>query len=111
VNLACNQDFQNVFVQNLAFSSIRFPVSPSDTRGLNCIQSLVISEYYIKMGLDVWVEEYYVNGRPDIIVNKDSKKIAIEIETVKSNYVGDEKNSINHKMWHLAIIQITHDYY
>ena len=87
MDLACNQNFQNVFVQNHAFSSIRFPVSPSSTRGLNYIQSLVISEYYIKMGLDVRVEKYYVNGRPDIIVYNDNKKIAIEVEMGKSNYV------------------------
>jgi signal recognition particle subunit SEC65 len=46
-----------------------------------------VSEYYKNMGLDVRVEEYYINGRPDIIINKKDKKIAIEIETGKSNYV------------------------
>ena len=46
-----------------------------------------VSEYYKDMGLDVRVEEYYINGRPDIIINKKDKKIAIEIETGKSNYV------------------------
>jgi hypothetical protein len=35
----------------------------------------------------VRVEEYYINGRPDIIINKKNKKIAIEIETGKSKYV------------------------
>ena len=46
-----------------------------------------VSEYYKDMGLDVRVEEYYINGRPNIIINKKDKKIAIEIETGKSNYV------------------------
>jgi hypothetical protein len=46
-----------------------------------------IAEYYKALGLDVRVEEYYVNGRPDIIVRKDGKKIAVEIETGKSDYV------------------------
>jgi len=53
-----------------------------------------VSEYYKDMGLDVRVEEYYVNGRPDIIVNKDGKKIAIEIETGKSNYVGNVERAL-----------------
>ena len=53
-----------------------------------------VSEYYKKMGLDVRVEEYYVNGRPDIIISKDDKKIAIEIETGKSNYVGNIKRAL-----------------
>ena len=53
-----------------------------------------VSKYYKKMGLDVRVEEYYVNGRPDIIVNKDDKKIAIEIETGKSNYVGNVERAL-----------------
>lgn len=46
-----------------------------------------VSEYYKKLGLDVRVEEYYLNGRPDIIVIKNGKKIAIEIETGKSDYI------------------------
>ncbi|MBW2644004.1 MAG: hypothetical protein JRC89_11720, partial [Deltaproteobacteria bacterium] len=37
---------------------------------------------------------YYVNGRPDIIVNKDDKKIAIEIETGKYNYVGNVERAL-----------------
>ena len=53
-----------------------------------------VSEFYKKEGLDVRVEEYYVNGRPDIIVNKDDKKIAIEIETGKSNYVGNVERAL-----------------
>ncbi|MDM8536042.1 hypothetical protein QUF70_04750, partial [Desulfobacterales bacterium HSG17] len=53
-----------------------------------------VSEYYKDMGLDVLVEEYYINGRPDIIVNKDGKKIAIEIETGKSDYVGNIERAL-----------------
>jgi len=53
-----------------------------------------VSEYYKKEGLDVRVEEYYVNGRPDIIVHKDHKQIAIEIETGKSNYVGNVERAL-----------------
>jgi len=53
-----------------------------------------VSEYYISLGLDVRIEEYYVNGRPDIIVNKDDKRIAIEIETGKSNYVGNIERAL-----------------
>ena len=46
------------------------------------------------MGLDVRVEEYYINGRPDIIINKKDKKIAIEIETGKSNYVKNVERAL-----------------
>jgi hypothetical protein len=53
-----------------------------------------VSKYYKDLGLDVRVEEYYVNGRPDIIVNKEGKKIAIEIETGKSNYVGNVERAL-----------------
>lgn len=53
-----------------------------------------IAEYYRNRGLDVRVEEYYVNGRPDIIVNKDDKKIAVEIETGKSDYIKNVKQGI-----------------
>ena len=53
-----------------------------------------VSEYYKDLGLDVRIEEYYMNGRPDIIVNKDGKKIAIEIETGKSNYVGNVERAL-----------------
>jgi len=53
-----------------------------------------VSEFYKKEGLDVRIEEYYMNGRPDIIVNKDNKKIAIEIETGKSNYVGNAERAL-----------------
>ena len=49
-----------------------------------------ISQYYRKHNLKVLVEQYYVNGRPDIIVEKDDKKIAIEIETGKSDFVKKE---------------------
>ena len=53
-----------------------------------------VSEYYKDLGLDVRIEEYYVNGRPDIIVHKDGKKIAIEIETGKSNYMGNVERAL-----------------
>ena len=53
-----------------------------------------VSEFYKDMGLDVRVEEYYVNGRPDIIVRRDGKKVAIEIETGKSNYVGNVERAL-----------------
>ncbi|MBU4000577.1 ATP-binding protein [Patescibacteria group bacterium] len=53
-----------------------------------------ISEYYRNRGLDVRVEEYYVNGRPDIIVVRDDKKIAVEIETGKSDYVRNVKQAL-----------------
>ena len=40
--------------------------------------------------LYVIVEQYYVNGRPDIIVMRDDKKIAVEIETGKSDFLKNE---------------------
>lgn len=53
-----------------------------------------IAEFYKGKGFDVRVEEYYVNGRPDIIVHEAGKKIAIEIETGKSNYVGNVERAL-----------------
>ena len=53
-----------------------------------------VSEYYRRKGFDVSVEEYYVNGRPDIIVRKGDKKVAIEIETGKSDYVKNVKRAL-----------------
>jgi len=53
-----------------------------------------VSEFYKNEGLDVRVEEYYVNGRPDIIVFKDGKKVAIEIETGKSDYVRNVERAL-----------------
>jgi hypothetical protein len=53
-----------------------------------------VSEFYRKEGLDVRIEEYHVNGRPDIIVNTDDKKIAIEIETGKSDYVKNVRRAL-----------------
>ena len=53
-----------------------------------------VAEFYRNEGLDVRVEEYFVNGRPDIIVRKDGKRIAVEIETGKSNYVGNVERAL-----------------
>jgi hypothetical protein len=53
-----------------------------------------VSEYYKRKGFDVSVEEYYFNGRPDIIVRKGDKKIAIEIETGKSDYVKNVRRAL-----------------
>ena len=44
--------------------------------------------------LKVLVEQYHVNGRPDIIVEKDDKKIAVEIETGKSDVVGNIQRAL-----------------
>ena len=53
-----------------------------------------VSDFYKKEGFDVRVEEYYINGRPDIIVNSKGKKLAIEIETGKSNYIGNIERAL-----------------
>jgi hypothetical protein len=47
-----------------------------------------ISEYYRKMNLEVLVEEN-INGRPDIIVINQDKKVAVEIETGNSDVIGN----------------------
>lgn len=44
-----------------------------------------VAEQFEKKGFKVFVEEYYVNGKPDIIAIKNNKKTAVEIETGKSN--------------------------
>ncbi len=54
---------------------------------LYTLQRLTTHKTFSQLQRYVRVEEYYINGRPDIIINKKDKKIAIEIETGKSNYV------------------------
>ena len=53
-----------------------------------------VAEYYKRKGFDVRVEEYFVNGRPDIIAVKDGRKIAVEIETGKSDYVKNVRRAL-----------------
>lgn len=53
-----------------------------------------VAEFYRKKGLDVRVEEYFVNGRPDIIVLEGDKKIAVEVETGKSDYVENVERAL-----------------
>ncbi|MCG8338831.1 MAG: hypothetical protein MJE63_30350 [Proteobacteria bacterium] len=53
-----------------------------------------VSEFYKNQGFDVRVEEYFVNGRPDIIVCKGETKVAIEIETGKSDYVKNVRRAL-----------------
>lgn len=65
-----------------------------------------VSEFYRKEGLDVRVEEYYVNGRPDIIVHKDGKKIAVEIETGKSDYVGNVERALEAKFDEIICVAV-----
>jgi hypothetical protein len=51
-----------------------------------------IAEYYKSRGFDVLIEEH-INGKPDLIVLNRGKKTAIEIETGKSDAIGNiEKN-------------------
>lgn len=45
-----------------------------------------VAEQYKEYGYKVLVEEF-INGRPDIIVEKDNIKTAIEIETGKSDFM------------------------
>lgn len=47
-----------------------------------------LSDYYKNRDLDVVVEET-MNGRPDIVVRNQKKKVAVEIETGKSDAVGN----------------------
>ena len=53
-----------------------------------------ISEYYRNMGLKVFVEEY-INGRPDIIVLHDGRKVAFEIETGGSDIIHNVRKCLN----------------
>jgi hypothetical protein len=45
----------------------------------HCFWKSKISEYYKNKGFNVLVEEH-INGKPDIIVIGDNKKVAVEIE-------------------------------
>jgi len=53
-----------------------------------------IAEYYKNQGFEVLIEEN-INGRPDIIVNSGKKKVAIEIETGKSDFIGNIERDLN----------------
>ena len=55
-----------------------------------------IAKHYEKQGYKVDVEQYYVNGRPDIILTDKAsgKKTAVEIETGKSNAIANIKRAI-----------------
>ncbi len=52
-----------------------------------------IAQYYRSKDLEVLVEEY-INGRPDIIVINHDKKIAVEIETGKSDVVHNVRKAL-----------------
>jgi hypothetical protein len=52
-----------------------------------------IANYYREKDIDVFVEQYFFNGRPDIILLKENKKIAVEIETGKSDFVRNIKRA------------------
>jgi hypothetical protein len=47
-----------------------------------------IADYYRKQNLEVLIEEP-INGRPDIIVMHEDKKVAVEIETGNSDAIGN----------------------
>jgi len=53
-----------------------------------------IADYYKQQGFEVLIEEN-INGRPDIIVKNGNKKVAIEIETGKSNYIENIKRDLD----------------
>ena len=52
-----------------------------------------IADSYREKGYDVSVEEI-INGRPDIIARKDGIKIAVEIETGKSDFIGNIQRAL-----------------
>lgn len=53
----------------------------------------IIAENYRKKGFDVSVKEY-INGRPDIFAAENGKRIAIEIETGKSDAIGNIQRAL-----------------
>jgi hypothetical protein len=52
-----------------------------------------ISEYYTSKDLEVLVEKN-INGRPDIIVKNHNKRIAVEIETGKSDVIANIQRAL-----------------
>jgi len=52
-----------------------------------------IAKYYRSKGFKVLLEEN-INGRPDIIVINHNKKIAVEIETGKSNAIDNIQRAL-----------------
>jgi len=54
-----------------------------------------IAEFYEKKGFKVLVEEP-VNGRPDIIIINGDQKVAVEVETGRSDAIGNIKNRLNY---------------
>jgi hypothetical protein len=53
-----------------------------------------ISEYYSGKNLEVLFEQYHINGRPDIVLINHDKKIAVEIETGKSNAISNIQRAL-----------------
>ncbi len=53
-----------------------------------------IAQYYRDKNLQVLVEQYYVNGRPDIMVMNGHKKTVVEIETGKSNAIANIQRAL-----------------
>ena len=53
-----------------------------------------IAEHYKRKGFKVLVEED-INGRPDIIAINGAKRIAVEIETGKSDYIRNIKRALD----------------
>ena len=53
-----------------------------------------IADDYRQKDFDIHVEKN-INGRPDIIAKKDNKKIAIEIETGKSDFIKNIQRDLN----------------
>ncbi len=53
-----------------------------------------IDEYYTSKNFKVLVEEN-INGRPDIIVKNGNKKVVLEIETGKSDFIGNIQRDLN----------------
>lgn len=64
-----------------------------------------VAEKLKHRGYKIQIEKYFVNGRPDIIAEKGGKKIAVEIETGKSDAIGNIKRAIDagfDEVWSVA---------
>ena len=53
-----------------------------------------IAEQFRQRGYEIQIEQYYINGRPDIIAEKNGKKVAIEIETGKSDPIKNIRQAL-----------------
>ena len=89
--MAIQPSLRNTFCIPIIACS-RYVVFCSDQNSIHRYRTK-IADYYRKKNLEVLIEEK-INGRPDIIVKNHNKKVVVEIETGKSDYIKNIKRAL-----------------